>query len=1036
MENQRTIEKLSEVLELQELPLQYTGITLNNQDIDLMMIANSKNIGDLEQTLKRIINIKTVINQTVSIEDERQRIFDLYMSSLTPKVDFLENPAIRLSKKIEYLKQSGILSDEEVAKIDEIVSSSESQQEMLRNLIGTYSQDSSKLHEIYKNLRDYTPIEKTGVLGTTQEAYRNLYAQIQQNYNSITIDEEVKYGSIVLNDGTFDFKHLQKALDFARDNGKQVRLNTLIFYLDCPEYLYQLPKTDESKQLVKQKLMDYVSATTKFVAENGYSDVVRSFDVFNELLNRFSLESDMPYQYRGDINQEPTLYRDFDNVKSGWLKHLDISDLCDIITEARRNLPDTDFMFNDDNLTDPRKRKANEKLILEIQKYEKEHGIKLIDSIGTQMHIDNNVSQTDIESMIKELSKFGLPIEITEFDIAMTRGVESLSDFEIELLRQQKINEVYSVIEKLKDECNIRGFTIWSKTDRQNFRVSLANEIRIKTGQPPIESLHGGMFTEDMQQKSKVYGKYLLKNKFQSFNYHTHTNRCGHAVTASEREYVARARANGITQLGFSDHVPVPELAYQDPKHQMHISEVDEYIKSIRDLQDENPDMKIIVGFEAEFDPMKEQFLGELREKVDYMILGQHFIPSGTGLIKQNNNPDYPIQYAEMLCQAMETGIFDIVAHPDIFMQHRDSLATEEAKRQFEANSIVASQMICNKAKELGIPIELNFAGINKGQMMSDGEYSYPHSTFWKIASETGVQVLYGVDAHDPMQFDAMVCNKENADQIIDSSKLNFVSPNYNPVKARQENQTLQELYVAGQEKATSYETNLATQLISSMLGKTTDTPEMDSMMPVEVDATMQDEVGQKFDVTRKEMKEDAVRRCKNIEEKIEQLSQDKTISLTEMKFKLERAKQALIHTTDTYNNRQEVLNSTKVAFEESIKIGYTSKQDVISTVSKITEARTTKNESTREKMQASIEGSKQISSEKPLQHDKPKVFVKENNTSSNNNTSSGNRTSSSNSSSSGNGGFANTLSLIFIITFILGILFSIGYIFYKNIIG
>lgn len=625
METQKNIEKLSEVMELQELPLQYTGITLNNQDIDLMMIATSDTFDALEESLKKVTNIKTTINRNVSIEDERQRVFDLYMHSLTPKVDYLKKAGLRLSKKIEYLKQSGILSREEIAMIDEIISTGNTQQEMMRKLIGSYSQNPSRLHQIYKTLRDYTPIEKTGIIGTSMEAYRNLYNQIQQNYNSITIDEEAKYGSIVLGDGTFDFDHLKKSLDFAKETGKQVRLNTLIFYQDCPEYLYQLPKNEESKRLVKQKLMDYVSATTKFIAENGYGDVVRSYDVFNELLNRFSLDGTTPYQYRGDIDQSPTLYSDFDNVKSGWLKHLEISDLCDIITEARRNLPTADFMFNDDNWLDPRKIEANKKLILEIQQYEKEHGVKLIDSIGIQMHIDNNSSKTDIENMMRELSKFGLPIEITEFDIAMTKGTKGLSDFEIEILRQQKINEVYSTIEELREECNIRGFTIWSKTNRQNFRVTLENERRIKADEPTIESLHGGVFTENMEPKSKAY-KFLLKNNFQTFNYHTHTNRCGHAGISEDSEYVERARANGIKQLGFSDHIPVPELAYQDPEHQMHISEVDEYIESIRHLQAQNPDMKINVGFEVEFDPMKEQFLGELRKKVDYMILGQHFV--------------------------------------------------------------------------------------------------------------------------------------------------------------------------------------------------------------------------------------------------------------------------------------------------------------------------------------------------------------------------------------------------------------------------
>ena len=653
-------------------------------------------------------------------------------------------------------------------------------------------------------------------------------------------------------------------------------------------------------------------------------------------------------------------------------------------------------MFNDDNWIDPRKIEANKELILEIQKYEKEHSVKLIDSIGTQMHIDNDSSKTDIENMIRELSKFGLPIEITEFDIAMTKGVSGLSDFEIEILRQQKINEVYSVVEELREECNIRGFTIWSKTDRQNFRVSLENERRIKEGEPTIESLHGGVFTENMEPKSKTY-KFLLKNDFQTFNYHTHTNRCGHAGISEDREYVERARANGITQLGFSDHVPVPELAYQDSKHQMHISEVDEYVESIRNLQAENPDMKINVGFEVEFEPMKEQFFGELREKVDYMILGQHFVPSSNGLVKKDNNPDYPIKYANMLCKAMESGIFDIVAHPDIFMEYRDSLTSEEAKRQFDDNAVVASQMICNKAKEIGIPIELNFAGIDKGQIMSDGKYSYPHPTFWKIASETGVQVLYGVDAHDPSQFDKMGWNKKIADQIIDPEKLNIVSPNYNPVEARKNNSRLQELYTKGQQLATTYETNLTQLLVFRMLSGFPETTRMDELLPGEVD--------QMFENVSELMNKEA--KAEKIKISMEKKSAEPA---AEQEFQSKRTEQILQHIEETHINRQNVLDRTKQALQYSIEIGCKSKHDVISTVSKITEANSTKKESTQEKLIASIEQTKQISQEKQ-QHDNSKG----NNTATNNN------------------GFTNTNSLILIITFICGIIICIGYIVYKN---
>ena len=156
------------------------------------------------------------------------------------------------------------------------------------------------------------------------------------NYNSITIDEEVKYGNIVLTDGTFDFEHLSKSLDFCREFGKEVRLNTLMFYMDFPNNLKGLPVNEESRQLVKNRLMDYVDSTTRFIGEN-YSDIVRSIDVFNELLNRhplsgcvvdndryielmesFGLDPKGEYYLRSELPQIESLYSNFDN---GYIIH-------------------------------------------------------------------------------------------------------------------------------------------------------------------------------------------------------------------------------------------------------------------------------------------------------------------------------------------------------------------------------------------------------------------------------------------------------------------------------------------------------------------------------------------------------------------------------------------------------------------------------------------------------------------------------------------------------------------------------------------
>lgn len=1009
--------KMLEAKQLQDLDLAFNGITLNNQDIDLMLIAGANNPQELQEALSKITNIRLSLNATELTEQQfievRQQVYDMYLDTLTSRNDYIKNRKLELGRKIEYLKSSGILSSEEIATLDNIISSSRSNDEIADKLNQSFSSD--KVHRMYEIIRNFTPIEKTGIKSSTLEASRNLLEEIINNYNSITIDEEAKYGKVALQDGSFNFKHLQKALDFAKAHNKQVRLNTLLFYMDCPDELYNLEKTPENKVLVKQKLQSYVEATTRFIVDNGYSDTVRSVDVFNELLNRFAMNGETPYMYRGDIPQTPITMPNGelgidDNIKSGWLKHLDISDLCDVIAVARKNMPTTDFMYNDDHLIDPKKIAPTIELIKQIRENEKRLGVKLIDSIGEQMHVDNGMTKEQMREMIINLSQFGLPIEITEFDIVITNGVENLSEEQIETMRQAKINEIYECVDELREQYNIRGFTIWSKTDKQNFRVFLANEERIPKGLDPIETLHGGYYTEQMQPRNKT----LTKSNFQSFNYHTHTNRCGHAGIASDKEYVEYAKQVGITQLGFTDHVPVSELEYQDSEQRMHISDVDEYITSIRQLQQENPNMKIMCGFEAEFDPMKEQFLGELRDKVDYMILGQHFVPYGMSKLPEKNNPEYPIQYAEMLCRAMESGIFDIVAHPDIFMQFRDSLDTEEKKNLFMQNAKIASQAICDKAKELGIPIELNFGGINKGTIMQDGQLAYPHSEFWQIAAETGVSVLYGVDAHTPEQFITMGKDKEKADMIINPSKLNLVDKNYNPVESRKNNKKLQELYEQSQAKTLTYETHLISQITSGIIDRIPDeefSPETFSYMSEYALANVSQ------DSTKK-----ASERDKTTISKIEAISSDPKLTPQEKAFQLNRAKTSIEHTNDTLSQQQSALERAKESINTSIEMGCQSKAEIKNTVIQLTEGKTTKKEEVRNTMANNIQRTHQINNGMSVnQQTKGPVLVK-----TNNNTS----------GTSGNKGFINAITLTLIITFVCGIAVGIGYMLYKISIG
>ena len=643
-------------------------------------------------------------------------------------------------------------------------------------------------------------------------------------------------------------------------------------------------------------------------------------------MNQKRIDSSMPYLLRGDIPQDRTLFKDddFGNVCAGWMKHLSVEDLCDVIAVARRNLPNVDFMYNDDYLTDPEKIPATRDLLGRIHQYEESHGVKLIDSIGTQMHIDNDVSSSDIGEMFSSLAEFGLPVEVTEFDMAMTSKVEGLSDSEIQLMRLEKINEIHELLEENNDDYNIRGFTIWSKTDSQNFRVYLENAIRLNRGLKPIRTLHGGYFDESMELKGNVFGKK------QAFNYHTHTRRCGHASIADDSEYVKAAREQGIMRLGFSDHVPLSILEYPDLSSKMHISEVDDYLSSISALKNENPDMEILCGFEAEYDPMKKGFLGELRNDVDYLVLGQHYVKEGFKTVKAEAAAYYPLVYADSVCEAMKTGLFDIVAHPDMYMQYRDSFTTDAQRRMFDEASESAARKICETAADLGIPLEINLSNVSRNIVMEDGNYAYPHPLFWNIASEYDVKVLYGVDAHDPSQLTEMDALIDKVEENIDVENLNFVADDYNPVSARKNNPMLSALCEDSYSDSMTYESHLVYGLLSTAADSIGD----------DVTEDVGEILAGGLADTKEVLSVEAEGRIDRAKLKIEDISAEENMAPDEKNFALKRADMELKAIETTLRERSAVISRAIDAVNSATSMGCETPEEYVHVVTDLTEVR------------------------------------------------------------------------------------------------
>ena len=516
----------------------------------------------------------------------------------------------------------------------------------------------------------------------------------------------------------------------------------------------------------------------------------------------------------------------------------------------------------------------------------------------------------------------------------------------------------------------------------------------------------------ELSKKSKI--EHNKVNIFkQNFNYHTHTYRSGHSEYCSDEEILKASKQKGITKLGFSEHIPNPSLILPDENHRMLYSEVDDYISSINKMKNANPDMTILSGFEAEFDPMRESYLGEMREKVDYMILGQHFVPRGLMNVTGTNNPNYPIEYANMISKAIDSGIFDIVAHPDIFMQFRDTMNSEENKSLFDENSLIASQIICEKARDMGIPLEINLNRAFNSQLHSKDSLKYPSKTFWKVASEIdGLQVLQGIDAHTLRCIKDVDKSAMKVSDITEMMRDKFVSKDYNPVVARQNNVKLQEAYKQGQDKALSFETHMVNQSVSNICNNLND-----DLNPEDIAIG----IGQGLNVAMQECIDNANAKDKSVVDDISQIAENDKMPLEEKKVRAERKKKVIDETNQVLSNQQLVIENAKNSVISAVNIGCQNKLEIINMTTQITEHNSSKNErhkSTIENQVSTFQQSKGTSSINV--NEKNPILVKKQNSTSHNQSS----------------GFASTASIIMIVTFIVGFVAGITYMICKFMIG
>jgi histidinol-phosphatase (PHP family) len=228
-------------------------------------------------------------------------------------------------------------------------------------------------------------------------------------------------------------------------------------------------------------------------------------------------------------------------------------------------------------------------------------------------------------------------------------------------------------------------------------------------------------------------------------DYHMHTPLCRHAV-GEPVDYARRAVELGLTEIGFSDHSPMPRDDFDDWR--MFDRQLDEYVAKVRLAQTAFPQLTIRLGLEVDYIPGHEKWVRQLaaRHPWDYFIGSVHYIsdswdidnPAKLAEWKKRDPFEVWTLYFERLSLAAKSKLFQIIGHADL--PKKFSIRPWQNCRQLY-------QDFLNAAAQAGCAIELNTAGLRK-----DCREIYPCAELLDIAWRKSVPITFGSDAHAPAE--------------------------------------------------------------------------------------------------------------------------------------------------------------------------------------------------------------------------------------------------------------------------------------------
>lgn len=224
-------------------------------------------------------------------------------------------------------------------------------------------------------------------------------------------------------------------------------------------------------------------------------------------------------------------------------------------------------------------------------------------------------------------------------------------------------------------------------------------------------------------------------------DYHTHSQRCGHA-SGRPLEYVRAAQDKRLSGIGIADHLPL--LPRSDPELTMDVAALPGYVAEVQALKSDFPGY-VLLGVEADYRPDTVSAVRDLLDAYpfDYVIGSVHFLddwgfddPRFISEYAERDIDEVWVQYLQLAGDAAESGLFTIMGHLDLVKKfgYRPTRTLER-----ELTRLV------DRIARAGVLVEINTAGLHKPIAEA-----YPDPDILRRLHDAGVAITFGSDAHKP----------------------------------------------------------------------------------------------------------------------------------------------------------------------------------------------------------------------------------------------------------------------------------------------